>query len=395
MTDARPRRPPHPHARLGRDRRDRRDPRPRRARRPTSTSSRSPTTSGSTPRSPPGRSPATAACRVEVVVGEEVTTRGGHLLGLFIDRARQAASSLRSTIAAIHDQGGLAIPAHPLVPYPLCAQGWVLRRLARRRRPALPPGRARGVQPDDARPAVARPRRPASPTEHGLPTVGNSDAHAADGDRHGLDDVPGPRRRRPPRGDPRRARPTTTARSTGPASQLGTFGQQLRKYGRDARDERRAAGSAATAPGATSATRAAATGRRASEALAADGRAPERDHGWAGVKIGLVSPYVYPLPGGVTQHVRLPLREPPPARPRRPDPDLAATASSGPRRATSSGSARASRCRPTARSGRSPSRPGSSPRSGTCSSASSSTCSTSTSRSCRSSRRSSSASRRA
>ena len=27
-----------------------------------------------------------------------------------------------------HDQGGIAIPAHPLVPYPLCAQGFVLRR---------------------------------------------------------------------------------------------------------------------------------------------------------------------------------------------------------------------------------------------------------------------------
>ena len=29
----------------------------------------------------------------------------------------------------MHDQGGIAIPAHPLVPYPLCAQGFVLRRL--------------------------------------------------------------------------------------------------------------------------------------------------------------------------------------------------------------------------------------------------------------------------
>ena len=47
------------------------------------------------------------------------------------------------------------------------------------------------------------------------------------------------------------------------------------------------------------------------------------------MKIGLVTPYVYPLPGGVTQHVRLPLREPPPARPRRPDPDLVARPPAG------------------------------------------------------------------
>ena len=67
--------------------------------------------------------------RAQVVVGEEVTTRGGHLLGLYLTERVKPLQSLRSTIAAIHDQGGLAIPAHPLVPYPLCAQGWVLRRL--------------------------------------------------------------------------------------------------------------------------------------------------------------------------------------------------------------------------------------------------------------------------
>ena len=67
--------------------------------------------------------------RVEVVVGEEVSTLGGHLLALFIEERVRPLRSLRTTIAEIHELGGLAIPAHPLVPYPLCAQGWVLRRL--------------------------------------------------------------------------------------------------------------------------------------------------------------------------------------------------------------------------------------------------------------------------
>ena len=67
--------------------------------------------------------------RVEVVVGEEVTTLGGHLLALYVDRPIRPYKSLRTTILAIHEAGGLAIPAHPLVPYPLCAQGFVLRRL--------------------------------------------------------------------------------------------------------------------------------------------------------------------------------------------------------------------------------------------------------------------------
>ena len=65
----------------------------------------------------------------EVVVGEEVTTLGGHLLALYLERPVKPYRSLRTTILDIHDAGGLAIPAHPLVPYPLCAQGWVLRRL--------------------------------------------------------------------------------------------------------------------------------------------------------------------------------------------------------------------------------------------------------------------------
>ena len=68
--------------------------------------------------------------RFEVIVGEEVTTRGGHLLALFIDQPIKPLRSLRETIARVHDQGGIAIPAHPLVPYPLCAQGGEIRRLA-------------------------------------------------------------------------------------------------------------------------------------------------------------------------------------------------------------------------------------------------------------------------
>src|SRR5712691_7482613 len=60
--------------------------------------------------------------RAEVVVGEEVSTLGGHLLALFIEERVRPLRSLRTTIGEIHEQGGLAIPAHPLVPYPLCAR---------------------------------------------------------------------------------------------------------------------------------------------------------------------------------------------------------------------------------------------------------------------------------
>ena len=201
--------------------------------------------------------------RFEVVVGEEVTTLGGHLLALFIEERVRPLRSLRSTIAEIHEQGGLAIPAHPLVPYPLCAQGWVLRRLLADRDPRVRPDAIEAFNPTTlGRPWHGRVVRFAD--EHGLATVGNSDAHAAGGDRDRLDDVPGPDGRRPAGGDPRPARPTTTARFHGTGAQLGTFGRQLRKYGRDARGDRRRPASGATAPGATSAIPAAATGRRGS-----------------------------------------------------------------------------------------------------------------------------------
>ena len=136
------------------------------------------------------------------------------------------------------------------------------------------------------------------------PTVGNSDSHEARGDRDRLDDVPGPRRRPTCGRRSRRAGPTTTARSTGRAASSrrsgGSSGSTAATPGTAS-----AAGSAATARVATSAIRAAATVRRGSTRSGSAERQSRRRGGQSGpMKIGLVSPYVYPLPGGVTQHVR-------------------------------------------------------------------------------------------
>ena len=43
--------------------------------------------------------------RAEVVVGEEVTTLGGHLLGLYLDRPIRPYRSLRTSILAVHEAG--------------------------------------------------------------------------------------------------------------------------------------------------------------------------------------------------------------------------------------------------------------------------------------------------
>jgi predicted metal-dependent phosphoesterase TrpH len=51
-----------------------------------------------------------------LVTGEEITTRRGHLLALFIEERIPALRPLTETLERIHDQGGLAIAAHPLAP---------------------------------------------------------------------------------------------------------------------------------------------------------------------------------------------------------------------------------------------------------------------------------------
>src|SRR6185312_1284789 len=51
--------------------------------------------------------------KLQVVVGEEVTSRDGHILGLFLEKRVRPAMSAAATVHAIHDQGGLAVAAHP------------------------------------------------------------------------------------------------------------------------------------------------------------------------------------------------------------------------------------------------------------------------------------------
>ena len=172
---------------------------------------------------------------VEVIVGEEVTTLGGHLLALFIERPIRPYRTLRTTIADVHDAGGIAIPAHPLVPYPLCAQGWVLRRLLDDPDPAVRPDALETFNPT----ALGRPwhdRVVRFADDHGLARLGNSDAHALDDIATAWTTFPGRTA-----ADLRAAVAAGTTDHGGrfhPAGgQLGVFGQQLAKRARDARDE--------------------------------------------------------------------------------------------------------------------------------------------------------------
>lgn len=56
---------------------------------------------------------AATGARVRVIVGEEVSTRDGHVLGLFLEKAVCPGQSAAATVYEIHCQGGVAIAAHP------------------------------------------------------------------------------------------------------------------------------------------------------------------------------------------------------------------------------------------------------------------------------------------
>ena len=171
----------------------------------------------------------------QVVVGEEITTRGGHLLGLFLEHRVPPLKSLRWSIEAVHDQGGIAIPAHPLVPLHLSAQGWALRGLLDDDNPLVHPDALETFNPT----AIGRyghGRAVAFADERGLARIGSSDAHAIEAigsawttfDGRTGDDL----RRAIAEG--------TTAHDGGfhgSMGQLAVFGRQLRKRGRDAKAE--------------------------------------------------------------------------------------------------------------------------------------------------------------
>ena len=54
--------------------------------------------------------------RFDFIVGEEISTREGHMLALFIEKRIPPDLSIERSIDLVHEQGGLAIVAHPLNP---------------------------------------------------------------------------------------------------------------------------------------------------------------------------------------------------------------------------------------------------------------------------------------
>lgn len=117
----------------------------------------------------------------ELVVGEEITTRRGHVLALFVTERIPALRPLPETLERIHDQGGLAIAAHPMAPV---TPSLGTRSLLAAHAAADPRHRLDGIEMLNPS-AAGRARRAARHRLNAevlhLAPVGNSDAHVLEG----------------------------------------------------------------------------------------------------------------------------------------------------------------------------------------------------------------------
>ena len=115
---------------------------------------------------------------IELVVGEEITTTEGHLLGVGLT-ARVAAGLARAdAVAAIHDQGGIAGVAHPLLPGSMAASARLLVELAGGD-PRCRPDALEAMHPLAAWVPGWRGRVERLAQHCGYAVVGGSDAHVA------------------------------------------------------------------------------------------------------------------------------------------------------------------------------------------------------------------------
>jgi len=119
--------------------------------------------------------------RFDLVVGEEITTRRGHVVALFLTERIPALRPLAETLERIHDQGGIALAAHPMAPL---TPSLGARSLLAANGAGDPRHRLDGIElmnPSVAGRARRHARNRLNTEVLGLAAVGNSDAHVLEG----------------------------------------------------------------------------------------------------------------------------------------------------------------------------------------------------------------------
>lgn len=117
----------------------------------------------------------------DLVIGEEVTTRRGHVLALFVTERLRPLRPLSDTLRAIHAAGGIAIAAHPMAPVPLSVGRRSLRGVRDHAHADVAFDALELFNPSYAGRVRHDERMELNAAELGLPGVGNSDAHVLEG----------------------------------------------------------------------------------------------------------------------------------------------------------------------------------------------------------------------
>ena len=127
----------------------------------------------------------------DFVVGEEVTTRRGHVLALFVTERIPALRPLHETLVAIHEQGGIAIAAHPMAPVPLSVGRRSLLQVRDHDHRHVHFDALEVFNPSQAGRMRSAARLALNADELDLPGVGNSDGHVLEGIGTGWTSFPG------------------------------------------------------------------------------------------------------------------------------------------------------------------------------------------------------------
>jgi len=122
------------------------------------------------------RAAALAPAGVSVIVGEEIRSRDGDVIGLFLEQAIPPGLSAAETAAAIREQGGLAGLPHPFDSF---RSSGGAKASGRRMQPDELARLFDYVEVHNARAyRDANPRAAAFARDHALPGVASSDAHS-------------------------------------------------------------------------------------------------------------------------------------------------------------------------------------------------------------------------
>ena len=117
----------------------------------------------------------------ELAVGEEVTTRRGHLLALFVEERIPPLRPLAETVERIHAAGGIAIAPHTMAPFTPSIGAGSLMALHRDLDPAHHLDGIELLNPSAAGRARHAARRRLNRELLHLPAIGASDAHILEG----------------------------------------------------------------------------------------------------------------------------------------------------------------------------------------------------------------------